>query len=616
MRCNSGWIAAPGRWLIGLLALVLCVALPPGQGMAEVYDDPATALRDYVAAPDPNYHYRLIASDPSGDGYAAHLIRMVSQEWRPDGSARPALWRHWLVVIVPDEVDEPVAALVVAGGSRDSDPPSLDDQEVRFGAQLAVLSNTPVAVLTQVPEQPQFFPDEPFAHEEDALVAYSWNKALETGDYSWPVYVPMVKAVVRAMDTVQDFVPAVADERVEEFVVIGASKRGAATWLTGAVDPRVSAIAPMVIDIPNFSAQMAHHLAVYGTYAPAIQDYVDYDLVQRVDTPEGARLRQVIDPISYVRDLDMPKYILNSTGDQFFPPDAARFYLSDLEGESLLRYVPNSDHSLSNTDASLIDAVSGLFGWYLAVVEDLPRPTITWRYLNARLVVRTSPAPLAARLWRTRNSNARDFRLGTIGEAWTSRTLAAAEPGVYRADIRTPDEGWKAFFVELVYPSPRPGLCQVYSTRVFVAPDQRPFEGTVPATAPVAAGDVTTASLLEEAGDFFDSIFESVADDVHGSVLEEALEEGDLDDRAIRLCAAQDLDEFDDALELYARLGTGQSFDTFLEDRLEEVWDDARETGENIWYDVRDGADDVIDDTIDFVGDGADDVVDFVGDLF
>ncbi|HEX6144364.1 MAG TPA: PhoPQ-activated protein PqaA family protein, partial [Geminicoccaceae bacterium] len=258
-------LRALGYGLVGGIAATLGAAGPAG---AQAFDDPATALADYVALPDENYRYRVIASDWSGDGYSSHILRVVSQQWRPEGEAIPPRWRHWLVVMVPDEIEHGTAALVIAGGSRTSDIPSFDDEEIGFGAQLAVLSGTPVAVLMQAPEQPTSFPDEPWPHKEDELVAYSWDKALETGDYSWPVYLPMVKAAVRAMDTVQDFVPTVGKKPVEDFVVIGGSKRGAATWLTGAVDDRVRAIAPMVIDMARFDRQMEHHLGVYGDYAP------------------------------------------------------------------------------------------------------------------------------------------------------------------------------------------------------------------------------------------------------------------------------------------------------------------------------------------------------------
>jgi len=387
-------------------------------------------------------------------------------------------------------------------------------------------------------------------------------------------------------------------------------------------EPRVAAIAPMVIDILNFSEQMEHHLAVYGDYAPALRDYVEYGLVQRVNTREGAALRRAVDPFSYREALTLPKYIIGSTGDQFFPPDAARFYFPYLSGETLLRYVPNSDHSLSNTQASLIDAVSGLFGWYLTIVEGQPRPAISWQQEGEELVVRASPAPLAARVWKARNPDARDFRLGTIGEAWQATELDPVERGQYATRLVPPATGWRAYFVELAYPSPRPGLCQVYSTRVFVTPEIRPFEGTQPSMA--GAGRVAEDGALGPAAvsapaSLLDGIFEDIAEEVHEDVLDEV--DGDLGERALRYCFARDIDDLEEAVELYVRFGFGQSLDGVLEERLEDLWHDLRDDGNDFIDDaidevgdVADDAADEVEDAIDEVGDVADDAADEVED--
>jgi PhoPQ-activated pathogenicity-related protein len=46
---------------------------------------------------------------------------------------------------------------------------------------------------------------------------------------AWPVRLPMVKAAVRAMDAIQEFIPTLnlpEVPRVERFVIAGGSKRG------------------------------------------------------------------------------------------------------------------------------------------------------------------------------------------------------------------------------------------------------------------------------------------------------------------------------------------------------------------------------------------------------
>jgi putative ABC transport system permease protein len=57
----------------------------------------------------------------------------------------------------------------------------------------------------------------------------------------------MTKAAVRAMDAVQAALAEGGLPHVEKFVVAGGSKRGWTTWLAAAVDPRVAAIAPIVM---------------------------------------------------------------------------------------------------------------------------------------------------------------------------------------------------------------------------------------------------------------------------------------------------------------------------------------------------------------------------------
>ena len=95
-----------------------------------------------------------------------------------------------------------------------------------------------------VPNQPLVFEKDGVARDEDDLVAYTWEKFLESGDERWPARLPMTKAAVRAMDAVSAFAasPAGGNATVSSFVVSGASKRGWTTWTTAAVDRRVVAV--------------------------------------------------------------------------------------------------------------------------------------------------------------------------------------------------------------------------------------------------------------------------------------------------------------------------------------------------------------------------------------
>ena len=144
----------------------------------------------------------------------------------------------------------------------------------------------------------------------------------------------------------------------------------------------------------------------------------------------------------------MPKFLINSAGDQFFLPDSSRFYFDDLPGEKYLRYIPNSDHSLKGTDA-----FDSLAAFYQSIVAGSPRPKFTWKFEHdGSIRVESETAPLDVTLWQATNSQHRDFRLESVGPIYQSSKLPPSQQGVYIARVPKPPKGWTAFFVELAYP--------------------------------------------------------------------------------------------------------------------------------------------------------------------
>ena len=308
-----------------------------------------TALDRYVAAPDPSYRYELIETMP-GDGYAAHVLEMTSQRWRAEAEVDRPLWNHWLTVIEPEQIATGIALLIVGGGSNEKKPPARAN---RLLAMAAVATRSVIAELRMVPNQPLTFVRETQKRSEDAIIAYSWDMYLRTGDEAWPLRLPMTKSVVRAMDTVTAFCLSAAGGGVDvdRFVVAGASKRGWTAWTTAVVDKRVVAVAPVVIDLLNVEESFEHHYRAYGFWAPAIAAYQASGIMRWAGTTELASLLKIEDPYAYRDRLTMPKFMINSAGDQYFLPDSSQFYFNALVGEKYLRYVPNTDHSLKGSDA-------------------------------------------------------------------------------------------------------------------------------------------------------------------------------------------------------------------------------------------------------------------------
>src|SRR5581483_12375694 len=146
---------------------------------------------------------------------------------------------------------------------------------------------------------------------------------------------------------------------------------------------------------------------------PQLASDVEHQIMQRRDHPRMKDLLEIEDPYSYRDRLTMPKFILNATGDQFFCPDSSQFYFDGLPGEKHLRYVPNADHSLRDSDA-----VESIVAFYQMVLDDKERPKYTWTFeKDGSIRVQTNTAPKEVRLWQASNPKARDLRLLTIGKA-------------------------------------------------------------------------------------------------------------------------------------------------------------------------------------------------------
>jgi PhoPQ-activated pathogenicity-related protein len=180
---------------------------------------------------------------------------------------------------------------------------------------------------------------------------------------------------------------------------------------------------------------------------------------------------KIEEPFEYRDRLTQPKLIMNACGDQFFLPDSSQFYFDALKGPKYLRYVPNTDHSLKGSDAYVT-----LMAWQHVIVNKTPLPRFTWtEEAPGRIRVRVTDAPKSVRLWQAHNPKARDFRLDTLGPAWTPTDLSPDAQGQYLGQAETPAHGWTAAMVELTYDLGAPAPLKL-TTAVSVTPDRLPHE--------------------------------------------------------------------------------------------------------------------------------------------
>ncbi|BDC48334.1 hypothetical protein F183_A06500 [Bryobacterales bacterium F-183] len=439
-----------------------------------------TALDRYVKAPDPNFKWSLV-NTMEGKGFKAYVLDMTSQKWRTEKEVDKPIWRHWVTVYVPDGVKTSTGFLFISGGSTTNpNPPSRPDI---LTAQVALDTGAVAIELRMIPNQPLVFPDDGKPRTEDAIIAYTWDKFLRGGDEQWPLRLPMTKAAVRAMDAVTAFCASEAGGKikVDQFVVGGASKRGWTTWTTAAVDKRVKAIVPIVIDMLNIVPSFEHHWRVYGFWAPAIKDYEQAGIMNWTRTKRYKELMKIEEPFEYRDRLTMPKFIVNAAGDQFFIPDSSQFYWDKLKGEKYLRYIPNADHSMNGSDA-----LQSIIAFVDAAIKGNKPPEYDWKVeKNGDIVVKSKDKPTAVKVWMAKNPDARDFRVEKIGRVYKSEDLTESKPGEWIAKAPKLEKGYAAYFVELTYPSGTKHPFK-FTTQVKVWPEEyshTAFEPVTPAGA-------------------------------------------------------------------------------------------------------------------------------------
>lgn len=397
---------------------------------------PARAdLPGYVARPDPSFKWEQTGktASPLGTVYDLHL---VSQTWHD------ITWEHGLQVFVPAGVKPTATVFLWNQGGKPS------AGSAAFGLALAAKVKAPVVFLFGIPNQP-LFGDK----KEDALIAETFVRYLESQDDTWPLLFPMVKSLVRAMDVVQAFGEKEWNLKPTGFVVSGASKRGWTTWLTGAIDPRVKVIAPLVIDNLNAAAQLPNQVKSFGNYSEMIVDYTRRGLVPMPDTPAARALLKMTDPYFYRDKLTMPKYLIVGGNDPYWAVDAMNFYWNDLAGPKWICRVPNAGHNLEQKLADgKIDrsrAVDSLAAFGYAQIHGKQMASATWVDAEVGgkpgLTVGATAPPVAARIWVV-DAPTRDFRKAT----WVEQP-AVVNGSTVTVAVEQPATGFRAFYAELDY---------------------------------------------------------------------------------------------------------------------------------------------------------------------
>lgn len=393
-------------------------------------------LGEFIAKADKNYEWKLKskAESPAGEVYE---LSMTSQKWQD------TTWNHGIQVFVPKGAKPQKTMVLYNTGGAPSPTNAI------LGLAISERVKAPVAFLYGIPNQPIY------GKKEDALIAETFTKYLETEDASWPLLFPMAKSLIRAMDTLQAFAKEEWKFEVTDFVVTGASKRGWTSWLTAATgDKRVKAIVPMVIDTLNFKVQMPHQLESFGAYSLQIQDYVQRGLLdpKKPETPAKTKLWSMVDPLSYKENLKLPKIIINGTNDPYWTQDALNFYWDELSGPKWVLYVPNAGHGLDEVKDDgkkdrdrVLNTLSAASRWF---IEGKKPPEPKWKHGTGddmKFSVDAGESAKGLRFW-TADSETRDFRKSK----WNSVPLELNH-GEWEGKLERPKAGFRACFAEFDY---------------------------------------------------------------------------------------------------------------------------------------------------------------------
>lgn len=403
-------------------------------------------LAEYLAKPDPSYSWKLTAKSDALNA-TLYELRLISQTWQG------ITWEHNLNVYVPTNVpaDGQAAArasalLMIDGGSQSGLDKKPGADAILYGSMLAQKIGVPVAVLRQVPNQPLFG-----GLKEDALIAETFRRFVQTQDEGWPLLLPMTKSAVRAIDALGEFSERELGGRIDKVLVTGASKRGWTTWLTAAVDPRVVALAPMVIDMLNSKPQMDHQLKVFGAWSDQTRDY--HALLRQEENEPIRRLWTMVDPFRFREKLTQPKLIILGNNDPYWATDALNIYWDGLVGPKWIHYVPNAGHNLTQKVAGKtvppMSAINTLGVFTRHQLTGKAMPVLDWKHdeveEHPRVVVKSTLPPKAARLWVAQAAT-QDFRQAN----WVERPLNVENSTVV-GEVELPTQGSTAFYAALEF---------------------------------------------------------------------------------------------------------------------------------------------------------------------
>jgi len=454
-------------------------------------------VKQYIALPDAAFtwhdtHRRLHGRDEeTGVHWTGYVLNMTSQRWITENVVDFPVWWHTVVVVIPANLEAHTWATVhvefghntMAGlrlfTNRDL---SDNDNDVTVNSQTldaalpeltaAVWSSVFMATRTRAVAVSLFnalnnyetFSNDP-THQhryEDEIKAYTWIDFMTTGakEPERIMELPVAKSVVRGMDVVSAFTARLPSGQVTQFGVYGHSKLGMATWMAGAVDSRVKAIAPTAMLMGLESLVPKHNPALLQ------QKRNPYEQMQFWrGTREIEKLYKIISPLNWMDKITVPKLVIMDTNDEWMDntiPEVAKWWPELPEPKGLL--FVKATHSTA-TVVTMPSAASFFRGTFQST--PMPRISYSFNQSSGKMLVRqrSGDVPSSVDVYYASSCNG-DFPTPSfLDSQWEGASVwKASAPGSLRAynAADMAEEQWTADLFSLKSPQ---ALAQLASQR-------------------------------------------------------------------------------------------------------------------------------------------------------
>ena len=190
-------------------------------------------------------------------------------------------------------------------------------------------------------------------------------------------------------------------------------------------------------------------------------------------TKEGAKLAEIVDPYYYIKNIKIPKLIINGTNDPYWTLDSSSLYFNKLKGDKYLWYSVNGGHDLGILSAvdnpmNLIVKINPLIGvmknfiYKVALGKDMEDFKWSWKQKgkDVQCVLNVDPKKVAeVNYYLADNSKNRDFR----SAVWEPKKLEPKN-GKYIFIAKALDNGYRASYIEVKFKNNGTGNYSLFTT--------------------------------------------------------------------------------------------------------------------------------------------------------